>query len=133
MNAISPIQRIRRMDFLGPYGHVSFGWTPENDEWVLPMIEEKMKVGFVFRIVERNNFANMGVFEHEVEIKDIAEIGSLRRVLIHDDDARKLIESGKMKLTREFGESEYTAGRVAKTAAEVVRNDTIAHRPARGG
>lgn len=141
MNAISPkpvlatasSPRLRTTEWLGPHGHVSFGWEEQNDEWILPMIKQKMAEGYVFWIVERNNFANMGVFEHEVQIKDIGEIGKLRRVLMHDDDARKLMETGKIKLTKEFGESDYKAVKRADTAEEVVGKSSIAHRRAQGG
>lgn len=138
MNAITPIDildtepRIFTTDFMGMSGHTSFGWDADSDEWVLPLIAQKLKEGYVFRRVEKTTFAGLPL-TRKVKVEKVEDIGDSRTVLIHDKEARKLFEDGRIKLVREREEGSYVAGKIVKDPEEIAKTDTIAHRQAVGG
>ena len=51
---MSDVMTIRVMDLMDKAGHTSFGWDSSDDEWVIPLIQQKMNEGYVFWIVRRN-------------------------------------------------------------------------------
>lgn len=122
---------IRTLDFLDQTGHTAFGWDAADDEWVLPLIQSKMDQGYNFWIVKPKRLGN-GVTERQ--IRKVSQVGPTRRVMIHDEDARKLFEGGRIGMhVKARAEDDYVFERRARTAREAVENDTIAHRAPRGG
>lgn len=118
--------RTRRiMQVMDQHGHTSFGWDAEDDQWVLPMIRRKIDEGYVFWIVQRRPL-------REVQLTSIEDIGENRHVIIRDDSARVLFEQGRIGLAQD-DDTEVETIRRARTAEEVVANDTVAHRGMRGG
>ena len=115
----------RVMHLMDETGHTSLGWDPSDDEWVLPMIRRKMAQGFTFWIVKRNPL-------REVQLERIEDLADARHVIIRDDDSRQLFESGRIGVIANDESDLDTVGR-ATTAEEVVRGETVAHRPLRGG
>lgn len=121
------LSRVRVMDMMDEAGHTSFGWDASDDHWVLPMIRQKMADGYTFWIVRRNPLREVRLDRAE-EARDAG-----RHVIIRDDVARELFEQGRIGLvSAEDGDQAETVRR-ARTAEEVVENDTLAHRPLRGG
>ena len=121
--------RIRTLAMMDESGHTSFGWDETDDAWVLPMIRAKMEAGYVFWIVRRNPL-------REMRLERVEDLRDSRHVIIRDDSARELFEGGRIGLiTDEDGDEADVAETVrrARTAREVVENDTVAHRPLRGG
>lgn len=116
----------RVMHLMNESGHTSFGWDPEDDQWVLPMIRLKMAAGFTFWIVRRNPL-------REVELKRIEELGDVRNVIIKDQASRELFEAGRIGIATSGDEAELRVSRRAATAEEAVREETVVHRPLRGG
>jgi hypothetical protein len=115
---------IRTLRFMNGQGHTSFGWDPEDDQWVLPMIREKMRQGFVFWIVRR---ARPERRLEEVRLDRIEDIGDTRNVIIRDDASRQLFEQGHIGLVSDTNDEIEVEG-PARTPEAVVANDTIAHR-----
>lgn len=112
----------RSMMIMNGSGHSSFGWDAADDEWVLPMIRKKIAEGWIFRHVTAGT---MTVLER------VEDIGDSRLIAIEDRDARELFEKGKIGIVNET--SDLQAGGRIRSAEEVVRSDTLAHRPLRGG
>lgn len=122
------LSRTRTMRMMNNHGHTSFGWDEDDDEWVLPMIRRKMAEGYVFWVVRRPEPDRR---LQEVRLRRIEDIGNTRHVIIRDDEARELFEQGHIGLVEDQENVEVV--RTAETAEEVVANDTVAHRPLRGG
>lgn len=120
------IARVRILRFMDGQGHTSFGWDPEDDHWVLPMIRQKMQQGYVFWIVRRPLPSRR---VQEVRLESLEDIGETRNVIIRDDDSRRLFEQGHIALVTESDEEELERIGRATTAEEVVANDTVASRP----
>lgn len=118
---------VRIAQFMDDNGHTSLGWDEADDAWVLPMIRAKMEAGFVFWIVKRNPL-------REVRLERVEDIGrgGDRHVIIRDDASRQLFEQGRIGLVRDDLDDREVVGR-ARTAEEVVANDTVAHRALQGG
>lgn len=120
------LTRIRVMDLMDGGGHTSFGWDADDDEWVIPMIRQKMQQGFVFWIVKRNPL-------REIRLERAEDVGNTRHVIIRDEAARTLFEQGRIGLVTTEPEENVQTVRRASTAEEVAANDTVAHRRLRSG
>lgn len=119
------MSEVRIMRIMGRSGHLSIGWDEEDDRWMLPLIRKKMDEGYVFWIIRRRPL-------REVRLERIEDIGQNRNILVLDDTARELFEQGRIGLVSDIDEDDVVERR-ARTAEEVVANDTVAHRPLRGG
>lgn len=119
------IARLRTLRFMDGQGHTSFGWDPEDDEWVLPMIRQKLQQGYNFWIVRRP--APLRRLQ-EVRLERVEDVGETRNIIIRDDASRRLFEQGRIALVSDSDEELERVGR-ATTAEEVVANDTVAARP----
>lgn len=105
-------------------GHVTWSWEEENHERIVSVIQRMMDDGYVFWIVKRNPL-------REEELEDIEDLATNRHVIIKDDDFRELAEAGVLYRTRD--EATLTQERRTTDAHEAAVNDTVAHRPLRGG
>jgi hypothetical protein len=117
-------------------GHTALGWDEADDEWVIPLIRRKMEQGYVFHAVRMVNRRGQEPTTREVRLRRVEQIGPTRRVLIHDEEAQKLFNEGRIGLHVEpadAGEFVFDRGRRITDPREAVREDTIAARPMRGG
>lgn len=146
---------IRCITFLDASGDTTLGWEPADAEWVLPMIQKKIDEGYSFWILKPGPVVQ--------KIRRVSELtaNDRREVIVKDTDARILLEQGRIGIVSRpaaappprqgdpaepgdmprararpaaaaaEGERE-TVGR-ARTAEEVANNDTVAHKPLRGG
>lgn len=136
---LPPIQSepgaIRTMSILNGSGDTVIGWTQDNDEWVIPMIQKKMDEGYTFWIVRRQP----GLLRRTDEIvlrNPASNALPGREVIMKDDVARILLEQGRIGIVAQpaAGERpEQVIERRAETAREAAGADTVAHRPLRGG
>jgi hypothetical protein len=110
---------------MGPEGDTSFQWDATDDNWVLPMIRQKMEEGYTFWVIKRNPLR-----EEEADSAD--DIGDARTVIIRDTDARRLFEQGHIRMMRP-GDRPVEATTRARNAEQAVAADTVAHAPLRGG
>jgi hypothetical protein len=114
------------MHIMDANGHTSLGWDAADDEWMLPLIRRKMAEGYVFWIVRRNPL-------REVRMERIEDIGETRHVIIRDAQSRELLEQGRIGLVTVDADDDLEVVGRASTAEEVAANDTVSHRPLRGG
>lgn len=123
-----------RLSFtLDQTGHTVFGWDAENDDWVIPLIRRKMEQGFTFYAVR---IVGRGPGTRERRLTKVEQIGPTRRVLVHDPDAQKLFNEGRIGLRVEpAGENEFVfeRGRRITDPDEAAREDTMSMRASRGG
>jgi hypothetical protein len=125
-DVLSVVRTIRIMDVMDDAGHTSFGWDAEDDEWVLPMIREKMRQGYVFWIVRRNPL-------REIRLEAVSDLRDNRHVIIRDDAARNLFEQGRIGIVADGGDDASEPVRRARSGEDAVENDTVVHRGLRGG
>lgn len=119
---------IRTLSFLTGDGDNTYGWEPDDDAWVIPMIQRKMDEGYVFWIIRRNPI-------RELKLRTADEAKFTRSIIIKDNDARILFEQGRIGLVASgvVDRGDMIREGRARTAEEAVANDTVAHRPSRGG
>jgi hypothetical protein len=120
---------IRTCSFLSLDGDNTYGWDANDDQWVIPMIQKKMDEGYSFWIIRRGP-------TREVKLRTADEAKLTREIIIKDGDARILFEQGRIGIVSQpvsQRNEEFVRERTARTAEEAAANDTIAHRPARGG
>lgn len=120
------LSTIRVMDMMDDAGHTSFGWDAQDDEWVLPMIRQKMEQGFVFWVVRRNPL-------REIRLERVEDLRDARHIVIRDEAARTLFEQGRIGIASGSGDDAAEPVRRARSAEDAVENDTVVHRGLRGG
>ncbi len=111
-------------------GDVAITWKDDDDVEVLSMIEDKMKEGYTFFILEDKFFKTM---KRKKIIRDANEIGKDRTVYLDDRRAEELVKNGKVEVVKLDKPNETLGGRRAKTKEEVASNKTAAFRPVAGG
>ncbi len=129
-STLSP--EVRLMISLDQSGHSVFGWDAADDDWVIPLIRRKMEQGYTFYGVRQ--IITGGTRERR--LTRVEQIGPTRRVLVHDEDAQKLFNEGRIGLHVEpagAGEFVFERGARITDPAQAAREDTVAMRPARGG
>jgi hypothetical protein len=120
---------IRTLSFLTEHGDNTYGWEAKDDEWVIPMIQRKMDEGYVFWIVQRNPMREVRLRRPEESLRE-------RSIIIKDNDARILFEQGRIGVVSQTPEEDAATSerlRRATSAVDAAANDTVAHRPPRGG
>lgn len=125
--------------FMGRGGHFTLAWDAESDAEAERLITLKMQQGVVFRITGRSGPFRPG--GGLVRLHRIADVPEDRRVHIDDADVRRFLEAGHGHVVDEVDAPKVEDSEVdepppirrARTAREVMENDTIAHRPLAGG
>lgn len=111
-------------------GDVAITWKEDDDVEILTMIEEKMKQGYIFFIMEEKFFK---IRKRKKIIRDANEIGPERKVFLDDKHAEELHRVGKVEVVKLSEPKQTLGGRRAKTKEEVAKNTTAAFRPVAGG
>ena len=132
--------------FLNMTGDVTISWDASNAEAILALVEEKMKKDNVtFFIIKPRFLSFLGNKKvRATTINQIAEAGAaviddedfqrmMGRLKLHDQALEAAVAAGKAHLTKSDAPVDRAAIRPARTAEEVVRNQTIAVRRVVGG
>ena len=121
----------RTMTLMNQTGDITIGWGEDNDTAMRAMVEQKLAEGYTFFLVQG---------EQQVKLRTITDLGEARQVVMADRDAETLFAAGKVGLVERVGGMINAAAdrvidtiRRAKTVEEIVRGDTVAMRPMRGG
>lgn len=119
--------RRRRMAMMDESGHMTWSWDEENNDQIIPAIRRLMERGYVFWIVRRDPLR-----EDELEIEEIGELRDNRNIVVKNEDFAELLAAGVLRPSRD-DRADLHMGRRATTPEEAASNDTVAHRPLRGG
>lgn len=131
--------------FLNMTGDVTISWDASNQEAILALVEEKMKEKFTFFIIKPRFLSFLGKKKvRATSIRQIAEAGAavvadedfqrmMGRLKLHDDALEAAVAAGKAHLTKSDVPVERAMIRPARTAQEVMQNQTIAVRRVVGG
>lgn len=112
--------------FLNREGDTTIEWTPDVDEKMMNFFDKKLKEGMTFFIVDNS--------AQSKPIKSVFDIGPDRKIVVKDADLDQVLQDTAGKVTvkkRDKGET-VTKG-IARTAADIVKNDTVAVQPQKGG
>lgn len=115
----------------GGYGDVAVTWDEQNDDQVLPVIQDMLEKGVKFFILAQRM---SGEGRDQGMTLDDVKVG--RHIILPNDGLEQLrlsglVAAGKVEVS---GDSHVgNTGEIAKTAQEVVENDTVATPPASGG
>lgn len=132
--------------FLNMTGDVTISWDDSTADAILALVEEKMKKEKVtFFIIKPRFLAFLGKKKvPATNIRQIAEAGSavvddedfkrmMGRLRLHDQALEAAVAAGMAHLTRSDTPVDRDAVRPARTAQEVMQNQTIAVRRVVGG
>ena len=117
----------RIIHLLDSSGHVTISWEKQNNDKLLPAIDEMLGQGYKFFIVRSDS--------EDVEITNSQEVACTRRVRISDDTLQQLHDAGFLTVGG-FALSEdenATTGELATDAETVAANETVAVQPKSGG
>ena len=124
-------------------GDITIAWSPENDADVRTFVENKMKSGHSFFIIEQPGFFKrmFGGNNKRVILDDIKQIKDNRQIIMDDNDAKALLDSGMIGIVspnkRDSGEVIFQSIRRAHGVDDVVTakpgTHTAVMRPLRGG
>lgn len=120
---------------LNSMGDITIGWTPDQSDMMVDLIDKKMKEGYTFFILEQDN--------REVRLKNIDDLRKLNSVIIGDKEAELLIKQGRIglvefmnstdRIDEESSSTEIKTVRRAKTAQEAATSNTVQVAPKKGG
>lgn len=131
--------------FLNMTGDITISWDASNEAAMLALVEEKMKEKVTFFILKPRILSFLGKKKvRATSIEQIAEAGAavledadfhrmMGRLKLHDEALEAAVAAGKAHLTKSDTPVDRAAIRPAKTAQEVVQNQTIAVRRVVGG
>jgi len=131
--------------FLNLTGDITITWDSANESTMLGLIEQKMKEGFSFFVLKPRALAILGKKKVRAEsIGDVARAGSalipdcefhrmMAKLELHDSAVQTVVAAGQASLTRPIITLAGDTVKRAQSAAEVLRNQTVAVRPVVGG
>lgn len=126
---------LRAITMLNATGDTTIVWTPDRDDEMEAIIEQKMAAGCAFYLIEPR-------FGTRERLRDAREASRHRILAIPDEDFAKFVGAGQ---TGADGQAEPTAAAVktpekparavrrAKTAKDVAAGESIGVSPRRGG
>lgn len=115
---------MRSIRWLNEAGDITIEWSEDRDEVMKKVIQERMNEGYTFFIVEgrkRNK-----TFKRVTTVSQINEC----KITMTDKEAEQMV--GGLFVGSDTTSEIESVGK-ATTADEVVKKDTVAVRPARGG
>lgn len=121
---------MKSMILLDTTGDTTIVWDEDTEDALLPIIKKKMDAGVIFYVLKPRVLSILP--PKKVRAKKVADIRKAGAVVIHDSDLNALFEKGAIHTIKSDNDNIVTV-RKAKTARDVVSNDTVAIRPARGG
>ena len=116
------------MQLLNTRGDITIGWTEDQADMMIGIIEQKMKEGYTFFILEDN--------DRQVRLRTSDELKKTNSVIIGDKEAELLIKDGKIGLVEIINdqpEEDIKTTTRAKTAKEVATGNTVRVSPKAGG
>ena len=115
------------MTFLDRSGHISISWSKDDDDIILPMIQEKIDQGCRF-------FITKGITRRKKQIIHVNELNGRRNVILSDENLNNLLsQATTIRVDHVEHDRDIETIRVARTATEVVNNDTVVTRQMYGG
>lgn len=131
--------------FMNMTGDITISWDDTNRDQMLALVQQKMNEGYSFFIVEPRLFGMLGTKKVEVtsieqarkagavsvKDKDVQEI--LKRAKLDDPAVEAAVSSGAAKLVSAGHGDNISTTRRARSASEVVSNQTVAVRRVVGG
>jgi len=136
-------QIIPSITFLNESGDITITWDKQNEEAMLALIEQKRKEGYTFFILKPRFGGLFG--NKKVEVESIEQARQAGSVVANDALAKTVsmnlgdtavsaaVAAGHAEVVPLAKERSFQTAGVARTAQEVVRNQTLATRPIVGG
>ena len=116
----------RSIMWLNETGDITLSWSKDRDEIMKKIIQQKMDEGYSFFIVKRGM-----VNTSYTKVDSVDQIKKCN-INMTDKEAELMIAGDGVALSSLAAGTVETIGR-AKTADEVVKKNTVAVRPLRGG
>jgi hypothetical protein len=114
----------RTISLLCSLGDITIGWNATNDAAVLPVIQQMIDNGVRFFIVRKK--------DKQIAVTKVTQTADSRKVVIPDASLQTLFASGLLTIGSLLV-AESIGPEIARTAAEVADNDTVATQKVAGG
>jgi hypothetical protein len=114
---------------LNEAGDVTITWSEEHEEHMRELIEKKLKDGYSFFLIESLVF---GLIKQEVKVTSIDQITKGSKLVLRDEDAIKLFESGHINIEKNTNQK-LKAGKRLHKADDILKSNSVAIRPIAGG
>ena len=134
------------MTLLNSTGDVTVSWDEKDEASVMALVEKKMAQGYAFFVLKPRRFGLPGSSKQKVKSLDAVRkaghvvvpdelVQEMFKQQLGDKDLEAVVEAGKARVVSagQGGNSTFESVRRAKTATEVVRNQTVAVRQVVGG
>lgn len=121
---------MRSLTILNDRGDVTIVWEEDSDDKMEAIIEEKMKQGVIFFIIE----PRLGglAAPKKTKLGDAADAKNYRALAIRDEQFASFVSSGAGEAIK-TPETKAVTVRKAKTAKEVATSETVAVKQMQGG
>lgn len=120
---------MRTLRLLNKDGDRILVWDEDDDQTMISFIQKKMDAGYTFFIVDRNIEPGTEIWK---PLKNTTDSTKTRRVSMNDPEAETLVNQGVAGVAKKSADNIVTKG-IAKTAKDVVKNNTVAVGALRGG
>lgn len=115
--------------FLDQSGDTTIVWDDDTEDKILKLIETKMAEGYVFYLVKKVPLLNV---TRKVATESIEQIRKAGSVVLKDAELERLFLGGVVGTTKRSSTMIDTVKK-ATNSNEVVKSQSVAVRPARGG
>ncbi len=119
----------RSTSMLNESGDLTFVWTEDDDDKVIPVIQKKMEQGVVFFVVEPRGFGFLP--PRKTTLHKASDATKKRAISVSDEDFSALLNAGTGDLAKPAGPVKTV--RRAKTAKEAGTAHTVGVQQAKGG
>lgn len=140
-------EALASITFLNMSGDVTLTWDKDSEAAILELVEEKMKQGYSFFILQPRKLGFIPLPAKRVPITSIEQTRAAGTVSMSDDNVRRVLDkakvddpalervlaTGKARLTLVPKSGSHDTVARAETAADVLKQRTIAVRPIVGG
>lgn len=113
---------MRQIKFLNMYGDIVINWEKDDDKMMEEILNEKLKEGYQFFIIEKKLFGlynKMKKVENTKEVKD--------KIIIKDKDMSVFFNkiNSLKTIQHETKNETYNVTKIASSAKEIINNVTI--------
>lgn len=119
----------RAVTMLGDQGDTTIYWNEDQDDAMEAIIEEKMKQGIQFFIIENRP---LGGPPMQRKLEDAAEARKHRAIAIKDEQFAAFVAAGKGDVVK-TPDAPVKTTRRAKSPKDAAKNQSVGVRPLKGG
>lgn len=111
------------MILLNESGDITIEWSDQYEKEMKELIKKKIAEGYTFFILK----SFLG-FQRKVKLVSAEDLSPGARLVLHDEDAVRLFQEGKIK-AGSTEQRQFEVAKSSKDAGEIAKSDSLAVRP----